>query len=94
MPELCGVPLAQLFILSCEQSKPGDKLFLGVVHRDRHAKASMGMLHGATSSTSLLSPSADMLKGLSLGTHGGPGHWAWKGPVCSGESEQWVVFSV
>lgn len=46
MPERCGMPLAQMFILWCEQSKPGDKLFLGAAHIDRHAGASLGMLHG------------------------------------------------
>lgn len=78
MPERCGMPLAQMFISWCEQSKPGDKLFLGVAHMDRHARASLGMLRGATSSTSLLSPSAGVLQGLSLGTRGGPGHQAGK----------------
>ncbi|PKU33647.1 hypothetical protein llap_16049 [Limosa lapponica baueri] len=67
MPEGCGMPLAQMFIAWCQQSKPGDKLFLGVACTDRHARVSPGMLRGATSSTSLLSPSAGMLPGLSPG---------------------------
>lgn len=84
MPECCGTPLAQMFILWCEQSKPGDKLFLGVAHMDRHARVSLQMLCGATGSTSLLSPSAGMLQGLSPG-----GTWwtrpsGWRGPVCPG----------
>lgn len=56
------------------QSKPGDKLFLGVARMDRHARASPGMLHGAISSTSLLSPSAGVLQRLSPGSHGRQGH--------------------
>lgn len=76
MPERCGMPLAQMFVPWCERSKPGDKLFLGVVRMDRHTRTSPGMPLGATSSTSLLSPSAGMLQGLS---HGGPGHRAEKG---------------
>lgn len=83
MPARCGTPLAQMFIPWCEHNKPGDKLFLGVgtgTGTQEHPR----VLRGATSPTSLLSPSAGTLQLPSAGPWAGPGHQAGEVPCARG----------
>lgn len=83
MPVRCGTPLAQMFVPWCEHTKRGDKLFLGVgtgTGTQEHPR----VLHGATSPTSFLSPSAGTLQQPSAGPWAGSGYLAGEVPCARG----------